>query len=317
MYDEPFADSSQIPTSLVSKFARRDVTVALTGDGGDELFGGYPRYVQSRQIWDTTGRLPLPVRRAASRALTAAGPAAWDRAFAVPNRVLPVRFRQPAAGNRAHNLAEILACEHPVTMYRARVSLWQNPTALVLGATEPKSALTDRARWADLGSFTELMMYLDLVSYLPDDILVKVDRASMGVSLEARAPFLDHRVVEFAWRLPLAMKLQGGRGKRVLRQVLDKYVPAALIERPKAGFGVPIGAWLRGPLRPWAEDLLAERRLRREGFLAPAPVRARWVEHLSGQRDWAHHLWAVLMFQAWLEAQPGAVNGGVASGSPG
>jgi asparagine synthase (glutamine-hydrolysing) len=186
-------------------------------------------------------------------------------------------------------------------MYLYLVSLWQHPGSIVVGGSEPPTILTDPGRWADLADFTQRMMYLDTVTYLPDDILVKVDRASMGVSLEGRVPFLDHRLVEFAWRVPLRMKIRDGKGKWLLRQVLDKYVPKELVERPKMGFGVPIDAWLRNPLREWAEALLDEKRLRREGFFDPHPIRKKWAEHLSGKRTWQYPLWDVLMFQAWLE----------------
>jgi asparagine synthase (glutamine-hydrolysing) len=181
------------------------------------------------------------------------------------------------------------------------VSHWKDPAAVVLGAQEPPTVLTDRAQWARLADFTQRMMYLDLVSYLPDDILVKVDRAAMGVSLETRVPLLDHNVVEFAWRVPLSMKIRNGQGKWLLRQVLYRYVPKELVERPKTGFGVPIDVWLRGPLRDWAESLLDEARIRRDGFFDPKPIRQKWREHLSGRHNWQYYLWDVLMFQAWQE----------------
>lgn len=301
LYDEPFSDASQIPTFLVSELARRYVTVSLSGDGGDELFGGYNRYFWGRSIWQKIGWMPRGLRNAVTRALTALSPQSWEALFLKLGPVLPEKVKQRNPGDKLHKLAEILAVESPEAMYRGLVSHWKNPAGVVVGAAESPTVLTDRNCWADLPDFTQRMMYLDLVSYLPDDILVKVDRASMGVSLEARVPLLDHRVVEFAWRVPLFMKIRNGQSKWLLRQVLYKYVPKELIERPKMGFGIPIDDWLRGPLRDWAEDLLSEERLKREGYLRPEPIRKLWKEHLSGKRNWQYHLWDVLMFEAWLE----------------
>lgn len=299
MYDEPFADSSQIPTYLVSALAREHVTVSLSGDGGDELFGGYNRYFWGRAIWRRVGRLPSPVRGLAARTITAISPQGWDRQYAHLRPLLPSGLRQRQPGDKLHKLAEVLAVASPEELYQGLVSHWKRPAELVIDGHEPATAITDRSRWARLPDFTQRMMYLDLVSYLPDDILAKVDRASMATSLEARVPLLDHRVVEFAARLPLALKIRDGQGKWLLRQVLYQYVPPGLIERPKMGFGVPIDAWLRGPLREWAEDLLDERRLCREGVFNPGPIRAKWAEHLAGTRNWQYYLWDVLQFQAW------------------
>lgn len=301
MYDEPFADSSQIPTYLVSALAREHVTVSLSGDGGDELFGGYNRYFWGRAIWRRIGRVPAPMRGVAARTLLAVSPDAWNRHYELVKPLLPTRLRQQQPGDKLHKLAEILAVCSPEEMYNGLVSHWKHPADLVRGGREHGTALTDRSRWATLPDFTQRMMYLDSVSYLPDDILAKVDRASMAVSLEARVPLLDHRVVEFASRIPLGMKIRNGQGKWLLRQVLYQYVPAELIERPKMGFGVPIDSWLRGPLREWAEELLDERRLGQEGYFNPAPIRAKWTEHLAGTRNWQYHLWDVLQFQAWLD----------------
>jgi asparagine synthase (glutamine-hydrolysing) len=301
LYDEPFADASQVPTFLVSELTRRKVTVSLSGDGGDELFGGYNRYFWGKSIWDKVGGIPRALRRLAAAGLTTVSPATWDAAFQGLTPVLPANFKQRAPGDKLHKLAEVLAVEHPEAMYRNLVSSWKTPTEVVLGSQEPTTFLTDKQQWAEVSDFVLRMMYLDLISYLPDDILVKVDRAAMGVSLETRVPYLDHRVVEFAWRIPLALKIRHNKGKWLLRQLLYKFVPPALIERPKTGFGIPISDWLRGPLQAWAEALLAEGRLRRDGFFAAAAIRTKWEEHLSGQRNWQNYLWPVLMFQAWWE----------------
>jgi asparagine synthase (glutamine-hydrolysing) len=205
------------------------------------------------------------------------------------------------AADKIRKVAELLHVDDADAMFFRLVSHWKNPASVVSGAIEPPTVFTDRARWVRLGDFTERMMYLDTVSYLPDDILVKVDRAAMAVSLETRIPLLDHRIVEFAWRVPLAMKIRHGRGKWLLRQVLGRYVPPTLVERPKTGFGVPIDAWLRGPLRDWAENLLDEVKLRQQGYFDPKPIRTKWQEHLSGRRQWHYYLWDVLMVQAWFE----------------
>jgi asparagine synthase (glutamine-hydrolysing) len=303
MYDEPFSDASQIPTFLVAQLARRHVTVSLSGDGGDELFGGYNRYAWGERIWDKVRALPPALRRSVATALTSVAPERWDRLIGTATRALPPRYRLKMAGDRVHKLAGILSAESREMLYRRLTSTWQDPAHVVLGAIEPPTALTDPARALGSTSFIEQMMYLDTVSYLPDDILVKVDRASMAVSLESRAPFLDHRVVEFAWQVPLSLKVRDGQGKWLLRQVLDRYVPRALIERPKMGFGVPIDVWLRGPLREWAAALLDPQRIRREGYFDAAAIDQKWREHQSGSRNWQYLLWAVLVFQAWLETQ--------------
>ena len=307
LYDEPFADPSQIPTFLVSQLARRHVTVSLSGDGGDELFGGYNRYFWGRNIWRDIGWMPRPLRVAGAGAIRMFSPQWWNAVFARLGPLMPVRFRQPMAGDKLHKLAGVLGVPHAEAMYLELISHWNHPDTLVKEGREAPTPLTDKARWADLRDFTQRMMYLDTVTYLPDDILVKVDRASMGVSLESRVPLLDHRVVEFAWRVPLHMKIRSGKGKWLLRQVLYRYLPQELVERPKMGFGVPIDAWLRGPLREWAEELLSEHRLRVEGFFNPGPIRVKWNEHLSGRRNWSYHLWDVLMFQTWLEHEKRAV----------
>ena len=302
LYDEPFADSSQIPTFLLSELTRRHVTVSLSGDGGDELFGGYNRYFWAAGVWRRLGRVPGPLRAALAGILTTLSPTAWNHVFQAMSRLLPSAWRYSNPGDKLHKLADILAFRTREEIYLGLVSDWNRPSQLVQNAKEPLTVITDPARRVELPDFEYQMMYLDLITYLPDDILVKVDRAAMGVSLESRMPMLDHRVVEFAWRLPLSMKIRDGQGKWILRQVLYRHVPRELIERPKMGFGIPLDAWLRGPLKDWAEALLDDGRLRREGFFHPAPIRTKWSEHLSGKRNWAGHLWDVLMFQAWLES---------------
>lgn len=297
LYSEPFADSSQIPTYLVSQLAHQHVTVSLSGDAGDELFCGYTRYQMTASLWGKISRLPRPLRRLAASLITAVPPKAWDKL----GGVLPIS----RVGDKLHKGAALLDSGSVADLYRGMVSHWADPASVVLGATEPASVLTGLVPALHGLSDVERMMALDMLSYLPDDILAKVDRAAMGVSLETRVPFLDHRVVEFAWSLPLDYKLRGGVTKWPLRQVLYRHVPRELIERPKMGFGVPIDHWLRGPLRGWAETLISETRLRNEGFFNPEPIRRKWAEHLSGQRNWQYHLWDVLMFQAWLEEQRG------------
>lgn len=299
IYDEPFSDSSQIPTFLVSQLARRQVTVSMSGDGGDELFGGYNRYFWGNDIWTAIGWLPPRCRAAIARGMTAVSPAAWDRAWNASGPLLPPRMRQRLPGDKIHKLAGIIAAASQNDLYRRLISQWENPSALVLGCREPDNSMSVETR--SFSDFSQRMMIHDTLTYLPDDILVKVDRASMAVSLESRVPFLDHRIVEFAWRVPMSMKIRSGQGKWILKQVLARYIPKTLIDRPKMGFGVPIGDWLHGPLREWAEALLDENRLREEGFFDPKPIREKWAEHLTGKRKWQHHLWTVLMFQAWLE----------------
>ena len=303
LYDEPFSDSSQIPTMLVSQLAARHVKVALSGDGGDELFYGYKRYELGRDLWRRIGWLPSPCRRWMAAGIKSVPQELWDRGGRWLAPMLARYGRPGPAGDKLYKLADVLADKTPESMYRRLVSHWKEPSDIVKGAQEPPTVLSDSGQWAKLEDFNQRMMFLDCMSYLPDDILVKVDRASMGVSLEARVPLLDHRVVEFAWRLPFAMKVNGGRGKWPLRRVLYRHVPQALMDRPKMGFGVPVDAWLRGPLREWAEALLDEKRLEGEGYFNPAPIREKWSEHLSGARNWQYHLWDVLMFQAWLDEQ--------------
>lgn len=301
MYDEPFADSSQIPTFLVSRMARESVTVCLSGDGGDESFGGYNRYLWALSIWRAVGWAPRPLRRFLGGAIGAMRPGALEGLYGALSSVLPSRLRVANPADKAYKLAEILSLPGPMEIYRWLVSQFKDPAFFVPGSDEYQSILDKTAGRLGAMDFVTRMMLLDTMTYLPDDILTKVDRASMAMSLEARAPLLDHRVVEFAARLPVRMKVRGGVGKLPLRRLLYRRVPRELIERPKMGFGLPVGQWLRGPLRGWGEGLLEEGRLRREGFFDPAPLRHMWAEHLEGRREWGYHLWTVLMFQAWHE----------------
>jgi len=303
MYSEPFSDSSQIPTFLVSQMARQHVTVALSGDGGDELFGGYNRYLAARKVWGAVQRLPAFTRRAAAGLLRAVPPATWDKLFQRAKPVLPKRLQLSIPGEKARKLADVLSLSDGHAFYRQLTSHWTDPASVVIGATEPATLITTNAAWPKTDSLEHAMMAMDAQTYMADDILTKVDRAAMAISLETRVPMLDHRVVELAWRMPLNLKIRDGQGKWLLRQVLYKHVPKALIERPKTGFGIPLDSWLRGPLRGWAEALLDERRLRQEGYFHPEPIRKMWAEHLSGKHNWQYHLWSVLMFQAWLEDQ--------------
>lgn len=299
LYDEPFSDSSQIPTYLVSRLAREHVAVSLSGDGGDELFGGYNRYVWVQKIWRRLGWLPNPVRAALAGVLTTLPPTAWNAAFKRLDRLLPAKLRHTTPGDKLHKLADVLAAKSPEEIYLGLVSHWKQPVQVVVGATEPATVLTNTDQWAQIPDLTHRMMYLDTVSYLTDDVLTKVDRAAMGVSLETRVPLLDHRVLEFAWTLPLHMKLRDGQSKWLLRQVVYGHVPKELIERPKMGFGIPLDIWLRGPLKAWAEDLLNPIRLQAEGYFHAEPIWKKWREHQAGQRNWSYDLWDVLMFQAW------------------
>ena len=295
-YDEPFSDSSQIPTYLVSAMTRQHVTVALSGDGGDELFAGYNRYQLTQKSWRKLSLLPRPLRRGLACAITSISPANWDRLAALA----PSSLRPRQSGDKAHKLASLLGLEDDNALYRCLVSHWE-PTKLMPGVAEAKGTLWDKSVTRDFPDLMDRMQFLDLVTYMPDDILTKVDRASMAVALEARVPLIDHRVVEFAWRLPQSVKIRNGTSKWLLRQVLYRHVPASLIDRPKMGFGVPLGDWLRGPLRDWVETLLSEQRLREGGLVDAQVVRRYWQEHLSGRHNWQYLLWDVLMLEAWRE----------------
>jgi asparagine synthase (glutamine-hydrolysing) len=304
LYDEPFADSSQIPTHMVCRQARSEMKVALSGDAGDELFGGYNRYFWAKRIWSKIAWLPRPLRTQLADAIRIISPGNWDNLAALVSACLPGRKKIALLGDKAHKLASRLRNVHDLDdLYLSLVSEWSDPASVVKNAQEPITLLGDRSIKPGRSEHEHRMMYWDSMTYLPDDILCKVDRAAMGVGLETRVPFLDHRVAELAWRLPLNMKIRNGQGKWILRQVLDKYVPKTLIDRPKTGFGVPVGQWLRGPLLQWAESLLDEDRLKQDGYFNPEPIRKKWAEHKSETHNWTPSLWSVLMFQAWLESQ--------------
>lgn len=295
MYDEPFADSSQLPTHLVMKLARQHVTVALSGDAGDEFFGGYNRHVFLPKVWRMFGGLP-PIAQRPLLGLMSAMPGLVGRLTGTAQAADKVRKLVKLFAARPQGIDDL---------YCATLTEWPDAAGVVVDGFVPADLLDARERWPKLSDPVARMMALDGLTYLPDDILAKVDRAAMAVSLETRAPFLDRDVMEFAWRLPMTMKLRDGKGKWILRQLLDRHVPRALIERPKMGFGIPLDQWLRGPLREWAGDLLAEDRLRREGYLRPEAITRTWQAHLRGQDSFGYRLWSVLMFQAWLQQQGG------------
>ncbi len=300
MYDEPFSDSSQIPTYLVSKLARRSVTVSLSGDGGDELFGGYNRYVLTKRIWSLLKPLPKPIRTLAASALRAMPPERIDAAFRVFQPLLPKSLHHGTPGDKVHKFADLLSLDGPQALYYGMLSHWKNPSGIVLHSREPGTIRECIAKLSAEMNIEEVMMLADLLQYLPDDILTKVDRASMAVSLEARVPLLDHRVVEFAWNLPVRLRINKRGSKWILRQILHKYVPHGLMQRPKMGFGVPIDLWLRGPLRDWAEHLLSVKSLSDTGLFAVDQIRVKWREHLSSDYNWQYLLWDVLVFQDWF-----------------
>lgn len=297
IYDEPFGDSSQIPTFLVSELARTQVTVALSGDAGDELFGGYTRYLSVPALWRRCGRIPLPFRRVGARALGTVPPEVWDRAA----RVVPRQRRLPQAGLKVTKALQVVGASSPQDAFLRLVSHWPDPERLVPGSREPATIHTDEQLFPHTAGIVEHMMAVDGVTYLPDDILAKVDRATMAVSLEARIPLLDRDIVEFAIGLPIAMKIRDGSSKWVLRQVLDRYVPTSLVDRPKSGFGLPVDDWLRGSLRGWAEELIASAPVRE--YLDRRIIDAVWTAHQSRRRNHAYELWDVLMFAAWAQAR--------------
>jgi asparagine synthase (glutamine-hydrolysing) len=283
IYDEPYADASQIPMVLLSRLARRDVTVALSGDGGDELFGGYARYARAQRWWQRRDGLPVSLRQPVAGVLAAAA-------------------RLPGGGawrGKAAKAGDLLRARDQAGFYRRLVSYWDDPALAIQDGSEPPTLFDDPMQ----GRFADAMMLRDTLTYLPDDILVKVDRAAMACGLETRVPMLDHRVYAFAQGLAPHHKIRRGQGKWLLRQVLYRHVPRALVDRPKQGFGVPLAAWLRGPLREWANDLLDSATLRRQGLFQPEPIAHKWREHISGRCDWSGHLWSVLMAQSWLDGR--------------
>jgi asparagine synthase (glutamine-hydrolysing) len=302
IYTEPFADPSQIPTFLVSEMTKSHVTVGLSGDAGDEIFAGYNRYTLTDQYWSKLNSVPYSMRRFMSRGIEKFSPDQLNKLFLHVQKLLPAKYQQANIGEKLHKASIALKAQTSDELYRSIVSRWQNPEELVIG-TNQHQTLVSHLIHPDENDIIHKMMEIDTMTYLPDDILCKVDRASMFVGLESRSPFLDHRIVEFAWGLPLEYKIKNGIGKSILRDVLHKYIPKELMNRPKMGFGVPISDWLRGPLKEWANDLLNEDRLRAEGFFYVDAVREKWLEHQLGVRNWQYQLWPILMFQLWLEGE--------------
>jgi asparagine synthase (glutamine-hydrolysing) len=301
VFDEPFGDSSQLPTILVSSVARRYVTVALSGDGGDEIFGGYRRYQRFWQLWRWLSVLPAPMRRYVGRAAELAARVPMEAIWRIFGCLVPGDAGRVTIPQQLAKIGQFAQLNGVDALYERQLTHWDNPSRVVESSAPPwwQCGGTDPGNRASAAECFERMMELDLGHYLPDDILVKVDRATMHVGLESRAPLLDHRVIEFAARLPVEMRIRPGHGKRVLRELAGSLVPASLIERPKQGFGVPLARWLRGPLREWADESLAKPQLARSGIIDPEPVAQLWHEHQNGHRDWAAQLWDVLMFQSW------------------
>lgn len=303
IYDEPFGDSSQLPSCLISHIARQRVKVALTGDGGDEIFGGYNRHRYVRQIWNGLKTMPLPVRKAIAILLRSPSLSTWQKILDFLQPVVKNSLKISNPGMKIQKFVNILDATSPQEIYRLVTAHWSSPADIVLQATEPNYLQLTPEEWPITDSIEHQLMWIDGMTYLPDDILTKVDRASMSAGLELRTPMLDHRLVEYAWKLPLQMKIRNGSGKWILKQLLSKYVPDSITDRPKMGFSVPIGAWLNDHLRDWAEDLLDESRLRQQGYLDPPKILQKWKQHKSGKRDWGHDIWNILMFQAWLERE--------------
>jgi asparagine synthase (glutamine-hydrolysing) len=302
MYDEPFADSSQIPTHLISALARQYVTVAISGDGGDELFAGYNRYLIAERLWKVAGRIPDTLKNRTADLAAGISPKSVERFYGKIEGILPRKMKVSLPTEKLYKLARALRfTSTPQTVYKRIVSIIHTPEELLSSGNEPVTVLDDEALWQKIDNTVLTMVYLDLMTYHPDDILQKVDRAAMSVSLETRVPYLDHNLVEFIMSLPLEMKIRNGSSKWILRQVLDRHVPRQLMERPKMGFAVPVGDWIKGDMREWAESLLEERQMKEEGFFVFQTVEEMWQRHLSGRFNHTHELWNILMFQSWLE----------------
>ncbi|WP_419784433.1 asparagine synthase (glutamine-hydrolyzing) [Maridesulfovibrio sp.] len=301
IWDQPFSDSSQIPTHLVSRMTREHVTVALSGDGGDELFAGYNRHARGCSLWNNLKNIPAPLRKMLAGWMSAIPPHSWDKVFKMYGPILPASLQMRLPGQKIHKLAAVMGAHSTAEYYRDLTSIWLNPDEVTRKASEFKGPFQHTNRQPTQDELTGWMQFMDAANYLPDDILTKVDRAAMAVSLETRAPFLDHEIVEFSQRLPLHLRIMGGQGKHALRQILYKYVPREMIERPKMGFGVPIDSWLRGPLREWAEEMLHPERLDNEGYFNTGQIRLAWNEHLAGIKDNQYKIWSILMFQSWCE----------------
>ena len=298
IYDEPFSDSSQIPTYLVSKLAKQQVKVALSGDGGDELFCGYNRYILSEKFSNIFSTIPTPIRKILGSILKSISNQNWTRM----GKCIPKLKQYQNFEDKIYKAANVLEAKNMYDYYYMLRTNWKNPNEVVINCKEPGTLLTEfKPELRDLNN-QQKMMVLDLITYLPDDILVKVDRAAMASSLETRAPFLDHKLIEYIWKIPHSLKFRKGSGKVILKNILNQYVPKNLTERPKMGFGIPIDVWLRGPLRDWGESLLDEKKMQQDNYFDTKLIRDKWNEHISGKRNWQNHLWDILMFQAWKKA---------------